>query len=272
MAKSTETKEVAKSATAGLPAHLQHEMGELAGAGVSTDSKDFLLPFLAIAQSNSPQLKKQQADKYIPGLEAGDIFNTATGQFWKGEVGLEVIPCFYQKAEVEWKLRSEGGGYIDTHSPDSSVVSQARVDAKDKRLRLLPSGHQLVETKYHFVILPDGSPAVVGLTSSGLQVSRAWQTMMKNVKIGPEGTKVVAPSFAKSYLLRTVYRTNDQGDWFMYTITEGDWVQDADLFAAAKNFYLDAQKTGVVLGRPPETGAVVDGEVAGETDADEIPL
>ncbi len=266
--------EVATQDVAGLPAFLQEGIDpSIAGAGISTDARDFLLPFLAIAQSNSPQLKKQQEDKYIKGLEAGDIFNTATGKFWKAEEGIIVVPAFFQKAEVEWVPRSEGGGYVDTHLPNSDVVAQVReIETEDgRKIRKLPNGHQLVETKYHFVITDDG-PAVIGLTSTGLQVSRQWLTMMKNVKIGPEGAKQIAPSFAKQYRLRTVYRTNDSGDWFQYTIEDAGWVASLDLFNEAKAFYLDAAKTGVVLGRPPEAVAAATTEETAETDDEDLPI
>jgi len=269
--KNTETKqEVAVVEKPALPAYLQDMGSELSGAGISTDSKDFLLPFLAIAQSNSPQLKRQQLDKYIPGLEAGDIFNTATGKFWKAEEGILVVPAFFQKAEVEWILRSEGGGYVDTHMPDSPIVGTIKeIELQDgRKIRKLPNGHQLVETKYHFVITDDG-PAVLGLTSTGLQISRQWLTMMKNVKINGN----VAPSFAKQYLLKTVYRQNDSGDWFQFTVEDAGWVESVELFNDAKSFYLDAAKTGVVLGRPPEAAASASSvATAGEENDINIPL
>jgi hypothetical protein len=250
---------------AGLPTFLaEQDLGALQGAGISSDAKDFLLPFLAIAQSNSPQLKRQQADKYIPGLEAGDIYNTATGRFWKGSEGIVVVPAFFQKAEVEWVTRKNGGGYVATHLPDADVVQQVKSDPTDPRLRLLPSGNQLVETKYHFVITDEG-PAVIGLTSTGLQISRQWLTLMKNVKIGPEGAKKIAPSFAKQYLLKTVYRQNDSGDWFQFTVEDAGWVQSLDVFSEARAFYESAAATGVVLGRPPESAvAATDPEEDGD--------
>lgn len=239
-------------ANAPLPAFLEN-MSVPDGAGLSTDAKDFLLPFLAIAQSNSPQLKRQQADKYIEGMKAGDIFNTATNEFWDGDEGIMVVPAFYQKAEVEWILRSDGGGYVDTHSADTKLLNDVQnVEMPDgRKIRKLPNGHQLVETRYHFVITDNGA-AVVALTSTGLQVSRQWMTLMKNVKIGPVGAKKIAPSFSRVYKLKTIYRQNDAGDWFQFAVEEVGWVQNPDLFNEAKSFWEESTKAGVVLGRPPE--------------------
>lgn len=245
-------KAVVTVASSALPAFLENAAVP-DGAGISTDAKDFLLPFLAIAQSNSPQLKRQQADKYIEGMKAGDIFNTATNEFWDGDEGILVVPAFYQKAEVEWILRSDGGGYVDTHPADTKLLNDVQnVEMPDgRKIRKLPNGHQLVETRYHFVITDNG-PAVVALTSTGLQVSRQWMTLMKNAKMGPEGAKKIAPSFSRVYRLKTIYRQNDAGDWFQFSVEEVGWVQDQDLFNEAKNFWEEATKAGVVLGRPPE--------------------
>lgn len=258
------TKAVTTIASAALPAFLE-TAAVPDGAGLSTDAKDFLLPFLAIAQSNSPQLKRQQADKYIEGMKAGDIFNTATNEFWDGDEGIYVIPAFYQKAEVEWILRSDGGGYVDTHPADTKLLNEVQnVEMPDgRKIRKLPNGHQLVETRYHFVITENG-PAVVALTSTGLQVSRQWMTLMKNVKIGPEGAKKIAPSFSRVYRLKTIYRQNDAGDWFQFSVEEIGWVQDQDLFNEAKNFWEEAMKAGVVLGRPPEAAG-------GTSPTDDVP-
>lgn len=243
-----------------MPAHLMEDVADYSSAGMSDRQQDFLLPFLYVAQANSPQLKRQQEDKYIPGLEAGDIFNTATGQFWKGSEGVVVHAAFFQAAEVEWATRKSGGGYIATHSPESPIVKTVRIDPADQRVRLVAPGadgkpHQLVETRYHFVILPTGSPAVIGFASTGLQVSRQWMTMMREHKAMIDGQPRVMPAWSRKYVLKTVYRTNDQGDWFQMVVHDGGWSGPEDILLreSAKEFFRQArERGGVVLGRPPE--------------------
>lgn len=257
----TPTSEVANTVRAEpralVAASFDDEMLEHAGAGISDRAEDFLLPFLAVAQSNSPQLKKQQAEAYIPGLKVGDIFDTATRRFWDGETGLIIVSAFFHKAEVEWITRKNGGGYVATHSADTPLRQEVRVDPTDKRTRLLRSGHQLVETNYHFIVIVDTcTPAVVALTSTGLQTSRQWNTQMQNVKIRrPDGSLATAPCFGRAYRLRTSYRQNDQGDWFQFLVEDVGWSNQSqaqtDARAAARAFYLNALQNGVVLGRPP---------------------
>ena len=281
-AEKTEEEKLPVVVNHGMPAHLSDDVDQYAGAGVSDRQQDFLLPFLYVAQSNSPQLKRQQADKYIPGLEPGDIFNTATGKFWKGSEGVVVLPAFFQAAEVEWVTRKAGGGYVGTHQPEDAIVKTARVDPSDPRVRLLPTGpdnkpHQLVETKYHFVILADElSPAVIGLASTGLQVSRQWNTLMKEFKIrNSAGNMVVAPSWSRAYRVKTVYRTNDQGDWFQVIVADDGWstAEQKDARDMARQFFIEARERGVVLGRPPEADGAASSSASSSTyDGDEPPI
>lgn len=267
-AETTAAEQLPVTVVSNLPAHLMADAQEFAGAGMSDRQQDFLLPFLYVAQSNSPQLKKQQADKYIEGLQAGDIFNTATGEFWRGDTGLEVHHAFFQAAEVEWVTRKAGGGYVATHQPSDPIVKTVRIDPSDPRVRLVAPGadgkaHQLVETRYHFVILPSGSPAVLGMASTGLQTSRQWMTLMREFKApGADGRMITLPTWSRKYRIKTVYRTNDQGDWFQVVVQDAGWSgPDCDMQRQmARQFYKEAMERGVVLGRPPEDAPVGGGE------------
>lgn len=253
----------------GLPAEALDELTAHAGAGISDRTEDFSLPFLAIAQGLSPQVERNQPDKYIPGLKVGDIFNTATRKYWDGQEGVLVVPCFYQKANVEWVRREEGGGFVGVHDIDDPIKNTVRTAGERKNLRILPNGHQLVETAYHMVVeLESSSIAVVSMTSSHLRCSRLWHTLMKDVKIPHSGTLVVAPSFAKIYRLSTVFRQNDEGKWYTWTVTPVGWTlpEHRGAFDVAREFYLQAKTRGVVLSRPPEE----DGEMT--TSEEEVPF
>lgn len=253
-------------ASGGMPAYMQEDLESLAGAGVSTRAEDFALPFLAIAQSNSPQVKRQQPDKYIEGLEPGDIFNTTSRKFWRAAEGVSVVPVWFQKAWVEWILRDEGGGYVATYPIDDPIREQAKFGGKDKRYLLLPSGHQLVDTSYHFVVDPEtGGVLIVSMTSTGLSCSRQWQTMMKDTRLPYQGTMVTAPGFACKYRLRSVYKKNDQGDWFTWAVSPDGWTP-GNIYPVARSFFLEAQENGVVLGRPPVTDEETTTGASVETD------
>jgi hypothetical protein len=248
-----------------MPAEMAAELALYQGAGVSERSQDFQVPFFMIAQANSPQLKKQMPDKFIPGLAAGDIFNTSTGEFWPGAECIQVIQAFFQKAMVEWILRDEGGGWVATHDIDTPYLKRCKWGGERDRFLLTPDGHQMVDTSYHFVATPaDGDVGVVSMTSTSLGCSRQWQTLMKRVKVPHNGTLVVAPSFARIYQLKTAWKKNDQGDWYVWTVSDAGWAAGNPAarpgYEAAKKFFEHARDHGVVMGRPP-----VDSDSGGDT-------
>lgn len=254
--KDEETRAVVAQPSSYVPAEFGDDLAQYAGAGVSERQEDFLIPFIGIAQSNSPQLKKQQADKFIPGLEAGDMFNTATREIYRADEGVLVVPAFFQKALVEWVLRDEGGGYVATHAIDAPIRKTARLGGEGNRFLLLPNGHQLVDTSYHFCTLAETAQSVVvAMTSTGLAVSRMWQTIMKEVKIPTAGGLVVAPSFSRVYRLRTVYKKNDAGDWFNWAVTDEGWAVPTHKMAyeESKKTFVHCSTEGVQMGRPPDT-------------------
>lgn len=284
MAKSKSEEEAQSLAVTVAPGELSPEMAqeyaEFAGAGLSERSEDFLLPFLYIAQSGSPQVKKQRTDKYIPGLEVGDIFNTATGQFWRGDTGLVVLHAWFQKAEVEWLPRSDGGGdgagYVATHPFDTPLKNDLTIGERGERI-IRPGrhgasgGHLLAETAYHFVIDAETcEPAVVAMGSTGLQVSRQWLTMMRQFKIPTPQGPVTAPTFARLTKIKTAWRQNDQGDWFVFKAEDMGWAGRGYERArmVAKDFFLQAREHGVKLGRPP---AATESD-AGTTVDDNVPI
>lgn len=273
--KEEQSTEVAELPKGSMPAEMMGDLAEFAGAGVSDRQEDFVLPFLMIAQANSPQLKKQQTDKFIPGLEAGDIFNTATRQFWKGEEGVSVVQSHFQKALVEWILRDEGGGYVATYDIDADVKKQARWGGEDNRFLLLPNGHQLVDTSYHFVTLAeDCSAAVIGMTSTSLACSRTWQTIMKEVKVGTPNGLVVAPCFSRVYRLRTAYKTKDTNSWFVFTVSDEGWTtpKHKDAYLEARKTFVHIREHGAQLGRPPESDPAAMAEPRSDADHSEVPI
>jgi hypothetical protein len=253
MSKAPHTEERAPAViNVGVPAHMIEDMAQYSGAGLSERTQDFQVPFLMIAQSGSPQVKPQQPDKYIEGLRVGDIFNSATGKFWRGSEGLLVCQSYFQKAMVEWITRDDGSGWVATHPIDTPLVKQARWGGKDDTQLLLPNGHQLVDTSYHFVADAEtGEIGVVSMASTSLGCSRTWQTLIKGIKVpGPSGNLVVAPAFSRVYRLSTRWKQNAKGDWFLFNVADEGWAPEVG-YKAARAHFLEVRDNGVVMGRPP---------------------
>ena len=66
-----------------------------AGEGIDYDTNELQIPFIRAIQALSPQIKKNDP-QFIEKASQGDLFNTVTGEFWDGEKGIVVIPCYQE--------------------------------------------------------------------------------------------------------------------------------------------------------------------------------
>lgn len=210
-----------------LPAHLQERMSEHSGMGVSTRAEDNLIPIITMIQKNSPQVEKRDP-KYIEGAEAGFIWmRGAEYPLINGEEGFLFQPCFFDQDWVEWIPRKSGGGFVGRHRAipaDVIQVEEASDDGKMRKKWVRPSGNEVIETRYHVGRVFDGDDRhayVIPLQSSGHTVSKQWMFEMNNKKL-PNGEK--APSFAKVYRIRSKYRQNAAGSWYVLDPSDEGWV------------------------------------------------
>jgi hypothetical protein len=225
-------------------------LDEFAGAGISVAQEDNLMPFLGIIQKNSPQINKKQ-EKYIPGTEAGMLFNTATRVFYPAEdeekdTGFLCIPITYSKQYVEWVPRDSGGGYVASHDAPPSDTRSVQVDGRDRLVR--DNGNQIVETMYHLVLDAENFlPVVLAFTSTNLSVSRQWMTLRRQIMI-PNSNKP-APAFSRVYRIGTVYKQRDTYDWYSFKVTDKGWVSKEAL-QVAKESFLYFKDNPFTVGRP----------------------
>ncbi len=220
--------EIAVQEAAGLPA-TSYDYGDDSGAGFEgTKSSDLSVPFLAILQSNSPQV----VDKDPAGCESGNLFNTVTKQVWQGEgptaEGVIFIPVHKEQVYVEWVPRLAGGGMVGMHDPNGDVVKKAIEDNDGKSFGKLHcpdsrpdakagAENDLVETFYVYGLFLDEDGVsttgfgVVSFTSTKIKPYRDWITAMYTLKGKP-------PMFANRAVLRTVKQKNDSGTFFNFRI------------------------------------------------------
>ena len=252
---------VAVAAEAQLPAELMEQMGAMAGVGVSDNPNDVGIPYWAILQDLSPQVKKRD-ERYIEGAEVGMMFNTATMQVIDGAVGIDFIPCFFEGAQVEWVPRASGGGFVAKHPLNTPLTQQLKtVEVDGKKVSRLPSGNDLVETRYWYGFsrahVEDEAqagpwePAVVSMSSTMLKSSREWMGMVKRQKL-PNGAD--AAIFSRVYTLTTALRQKNNNDWFVWSVASRRWVTAAELQQAVK-FHQDAASGAVQVQQPDVGGA-----------------
>lgn len=212
------------------PAELARMAADDVGKGVSKDTADNLVPMIYVLQAQSPQVNPRNP-AYMEGAEQG-MFWLRGDATYDGETdGLEVQPCYFSKCVNEWIPRESGGGFVARHKemPEDAervvdVKNPNRVSWRSRR-----TGNQYVETREHIlrVFLPDGRkmPFVLPFSSTGHTVSRGWMTMMNGKLMDDGGTY---PSFAHTYVLRTKFTQNQQGEWFKIEVHDGSWVTPED--------------------------------------------
>ena len=229
---------VAKKKETAVSTDVMDDILEFAGEGAAYDSSEMQIPFVRILQAMSPQLKKREAE-YIEGSEQGDMFNTVTKQYWTGEEGVTVIPCFQTTKYLEFTPREQGGGFRGEIAPTDPVLQKTeRQGAKE----ILPSGNELVKSDQHYCLIvgEDGSfqPAVIDMKSSQLKVSRRWKTQIAMQKIkNPKTGQLVTPAvYATMWKLTVTEESNDKGDWFNYQVMKESLVNNRDLLVEAKAF------------------------------------
>jgi len=237
----TDKNELAKKAAAGalaLPGG--YDYGDNAGSGwENTGTEDFTIPFLAVLQSNSPQIAETEAE-YIEGAKAGMLINTATQKLYDGKEGVELVPCYTEHLFVEWRNRqTDGGGFIGIHTADSDVVTKAKAASTQFGKYIVPVedgvDHDLVETFYIYGLIVDGDeivgPCMVSFSSTKIKAYKGIMTPLRQVKGRP-------PLFAFKLKIVTVAEKNTKGSYYNFKIAPAGGSAVDSLIAPDHQFVL----------------------------------
>jgi len=265
---------VAKKQNTDVSTDVMDDIFEHEGEGASFDSSEMQIPFVRLIQALSPQIKKKDP-QFIEGASMGDAFNNVTGQFWPGEDGITVIPCYQVTKYLEFRPRDTGGGFMGEISPNDPRIQQAQ---RNGGKEILPNGNELVKSDQHFCLIveEDGmtQPVVVDMKSTQLKVSRRWKTQiaMKKIKHPKDGRLITPPVFATMWKLRAVEESNDKGDFYNWVVEDQGLVSDKNLLDAAKAFR-ESIAAGEVKAQAEDHGAPAGEQTQGGYDEDgEIPF
>lgn len=234
---------------------VMEDIFETAGDGASFDSSEMQIPFVRILQAMSPQLSKKKPE-FIDGASQGDLFNTVTNQYWEGEEGVTVIPCYQTTKYLEFVPREQGGGFQGEIPANDPVLTKT---TREGSKEILPNGHELVKSDQHYCLVVDGDgsfqPTVIDMKSSQLKVSRRWKTQiaMQKVKHPKTGAMVTPAVYATMWKLSTTEETNDQGTWGNYQVSKVNLVNSRDLLQEAKAFRESIMAGEVKAVKEPDT-------------------
>ena len=208
--------------------------------------EDLALPFLKVLSRQDPIL--DDLDEAKPG----DIYNTVTGDIYKGKEGCRVIPCVYQRRYIEWAPRGGGtGAPINIFTPDEERPKTERNSEDNKEYVIGGTGTYLEETHQHFVVIlnKDGSTqtALITMKSTQMKKSRKWNSMIQSrVMTGANGS-FTPPRFSHIYNLKTVSEENSKGSWHGWEVSLDGPIEDAGLYKTAKAFAQSIMKGEVTV-------------------------
>jgi len=221
------------------------DMAADAGLGGKVGLTDIAVPYLYILQTNSPQCNPDHA-KYVENAKSGMLYLSNLEKIFDGRTtGLVIVPCYYERLVTEWLPRSSGGGLVASHDPESDILKQVKsVESEGKTIQVLPNGHQVIDTAYHYVLAQDPKSkvwyqAIMPLKSTALKASRRMNSTISTTNI--PGTDKRAPRFLFKWRMLSVKEQRDDYVWSSPKLEQLDMVT-ADVYRAAKDYALVAAK------------------------------
>ena len=195
------------------------DYGDDAGAGYENQTAaDISVPFLAILQSNSPQVQEDNP----AGSKSGLLFNTVTEDLHESVIA---VPAHTERLFVEWRSRDQGGGFVGIHQVDSDFVNGCIAASTEFGKYTTPEGNQLTETfqVYWAMVNADRQPIgmfTTAFTSTKIKVYKDWNTRIRGLQLmGMDGTPLPRPPiFAHSVCISTVLQKNPKGSFFNFTL------------------------------------------------------
>lgn len=271
-----------------------YDYGGEGGQGFEGGSDAFRIPWLRIAQSNTPQVET------IEGLKAGYIFNTVTNQYWTGEEGILFVPALFQHKVCEWVPRKDGGGggqgFAGLHEPNEPLYVNALKalgpegkfkrgeDGKIVRPKNPGNGNELVDTRYawgHHVV--EGTtelvPAGISFASTHISAFFDWNTSAKlQTYVASDGVRRVKPLFAHCYRITTKKVERNGNKWYVPVVSwaKGDALRslvdpNSELFTASKAL-IETIKSGAAKIDYAAQGGNETGAAEGGAGGDDVPF
>ncbi len=217
-----------------------------AGQGIANiKQEDLALPFLKVLGQLSPEVNKRDA-KHVEGAQPGMIINTVTNELYDGEKGIEVLPVYYKRQQIEWQDRGESkGAPVHIYDAGDDIPKTTRDKSFKDRLA---NGNYLENTVSHFVVLLGKTPttALISMKATQLKISRKWNSMMMGIKMQGKNGLFTPPTYSHIYKLKTVQQSNDKGTWFGWDVSKVGPIADKGIYEIAKGFSNNVAKGAVV--------------------------
>jgi len=202
-----------------------------AGAGFENQTQaDMVIPFLKLMQASSKEVKAKGSS-----ARAGMLLNSATGEEYDGDDGVEIVPAITEHCYIQYRPRSEGGGFVAKHDATSEVIRAAK-DLAAKHNRPFgklytdyandgtPTGDELIETFSLYAVLCDGGDPVgmivLAFDSTDIKFYKKWNTGVASFLLPKaDGSGKFSPAlFSHSVRVTTQENKYAAGDSFNYVL------------------------------------------------------
>lgn len=182
------------------------------------DSNDVTQPRLMLAQSMTPQRKKDDP-KYIKGLEEGHFFNSVTNEIY-GE-SVKITPVMFFKQNLLLGPIDDGGGLLCRATDGKNGVGtpggfcatcpkQAWIDNKPPECTLYHNYAALVIPESGIVTLD--CLVIVSMKSTNLKLAKDWNSLMR---LRQDENHQALPMWRGIYELEAQSRTEGKYSWYV---------------------------------------------------------
>lgn len=222
------------------------------------DNSSVIIPFLRVVQplSDVPE-----------GVNMGDFFNSSAGKSYGKSI--RIICIGYTRSFIH---RSAGEGkdskFLGTLTPEQFQAIEHTL-TKDGGKYLNAKGEKYSDCRNHFVLNADDLDAGIMLwtmESTGVGVSRAWNSKLASVKVKVGQSVTTAPIYAKVWEMSTVKIDGEKGKYYAVdskAIKDGGWItaEDYPLISAAFNEVQELKGKNISMVEPAKSEAVDSEEV-----------
>lgn len=257
----TEGKELAYSEEelAGLLAQNQKlQEKENEGEGIKAD-------YLILAKTGTKALQRSQKDKYVQGLQIGDIFIQKDKKILGTEI--KVVPLAFITLYMEKESAAQDTKFFGMWNKEQAVTFPVAEGSYFNRQ--LPNGHILVPVNWVCVTVighHEIENAVIAFKSTGSRIWKKWKEDAKS-RSGSSAT-LVYKIFEEAYT-NGKFEWTDFGFEFVGSLLESD-KEEAVYCLRKSNAIREAYENATLVGNHDVTALSSRSTVAQITDASEV--
>ena len=200
------------------------------------------LPILKLLQNSSGEAQKRNQN-YVEGAEPGMFLNTVTKRLYNGDIGINVIPCYYKLEYQEWADFGTGSGRPEQiYADDSDIISKTTKDGGKDRLS---NGNYILTVHQNYVLIVGDDAvetALISMSASQGKVSKKWESLQLSQVMTDDKGSFIPASFSYIYNLSSVLNSGKGNQWYGYAVKTVGEVKDPSLYQRAKDFHMSLSK------------------------------